>query len=416
MINIRYPIYILSFLVGSIQLINGQCCGDDCGFPQTPQQSADPNEILGTSGYGKENYIAQRDHLTYTIYFENDPEQATAPAQVIDVKDTLDLTKHNPNDFSFGTFTFRDTTIIATPGVTEFSQDVDMCSRGENIIVRIQGTFNKTTGEVRCYMVAYDPVTMDLTENPYLGILYQNTAPPIGEGNFTYRIGLRQDLPDGTVIENQAHITFDLNEPIATNVFVNTLDIGKPTSSISPTYQIEKDTIITLSWSGTDSGSGIAGYSVYVSENDGEFYLWLYNVTETTGEFTGKKDSVYRFYVQATDHVGNQEDLKQQAELTVSLRGNDTKNNVVESDKYGLKIIPNPVSDNAIIEFSLPGSEQIRLSLCNVSGQEIMEIYKGQMEKGINRIPFDAAKLSTGVYIISLQDGNSQIITKFMRK
>jgi len=96
--------------------------------------------------------------------------------------------------------------------------------------------------------------------------------------------------------------------------------------------------------------------------------------------------------------------------------GEDTKEKMIKNDKYGLKIIPNPVSDNATIEFSLPATEQVRLSLCNVLGQEIMEIYKGQMDKGINRIPFDAAKLSTGVYIISLQDGNFQRITKFMRK
>jgi len=378
------------------------------------QNSFDPNEILGTSGYGEQNYIAQRNHLNYTVYCENDPEEATAPAQEIEIINMVDLTKFNPDDFSFGTFTFRDITIEATPGVTEFSHDVDMRTKGEDIIVRIQGTFNKTTGEVRCYMIAYDPVTMDLTENPYLGILYPNIAPPEGDANFTYRIGLRQDLPDGTVIENQALIYFDLNEPIATNVFVNTLDLSKPVSSMSAVYQVENDTVVTLSWSGSDTGSGVDGYSVYVSENDGEFLLWLYNVTETTAEFTGKLDSVYRFYVIATDNVGNREEQKQQAELTVTL----SKTNVqsVVSDVYGLRIIPNPASDKAVIEFNLAAPEQVRLTLCNVLGQEIMEIYKGQLEKGVNKISFDAGKLSAGVYVISLQSGDYQAISKFVRK
>jgi len=317
MTHIRYFIYILFLLLGLSQIASGETCPID-EYEKEAVESADPNEILGTSGYGKENYIAKRDYLNYTVYFENDAEQASAPAQEIEVSNMVDLTKFNPNDFSFGTFTFRDITIEATQGVTEFSQDVDMRPKGENIIIRIQGTFDKTTGEVRCYMIAYDPVTMDLTENPHLGILYPNTAPPIGEGNFTYRIGLRQDLPDGTVISNKADITFDLNEPIVTNTYINTLDLSKPASSMSFVASEKSDSTFVISWSGSDTGSGVRDYTVYVSENDGDYSVWQYNTPTTSAEFTGKIGATYRFYCIATDNVGNREGTKQ-AEIVIQV-------------------------------------------------------------------------------------------------
>ena len=45
--------------------------------------SVDPNEKLGPSGYGAERYIAANE-IPYTIYFENDPEKATAAASGCD--------------------------------------------------------------------------------------------------------------------------------------------------------------------------------------------------------------------------------------------------------------------------------------------------------------------------------------------
>jgi hypothetical protein len=62
-----------------------------------------------------------------------------------------------------------------------------------------------------------------------------------------------------------------------------------------------------VSWSGSDNqgGSGLATYSVYVSDNGGTAQPFLTNTTLTTATFTGQNGNTYAFYSIATDNVGN---------------------------------------------------------------------------------------------------------------
>lgn len=56
--------------------------------------SADPNEIIGPTGYGDSiRWVSINDILNYTILFENAPEFATANALKVDVQFALD-TRH----------------------------------------------------------------------------------------------------------------------------------------------------------------------------------------------------------------------------------------------------------------------------------------------------------------------------------
>ena len=48
--------------------------------------SVDPNEIVGPTGYDSVRWVSIDDVLNYTIFFENDPEFATANAQKVDVR------------------------------------------------------------------------------------------------------------------------------------------------------------------------------------------------------------------------------------------------------------------------------------------------------------------------------------------
>ncbi|MDR0874318.1 MAG: T9SS type A sorting domain-containing protein [Prevotellaceae bacterium] len=395
-----FMLCILSFSFGLCQITYGQ--GKTCGNGHifTPHKPEDPNEILGTSGYGTENYIVLRDNLFYTIYFENDAIKATAPAQEIEVINFVDVSKYDTEYFSFGTFTFRNITIEATPAeTTEFSRDVDMRPQ-ENIIVRIQGTFDKTTGEVRCYMIALDPETMDLTENPMLGILYPNTEPPIGEANFTYRIGLRQDLASGTVISNQAEIIFDLNEPIVTNPYINTIDIAAPTSRVLPLFATTH-TVFTVSWSGTDEGSGIQYYNVYVQTDSSDFVLWQYNTTEISAEFTGEAGKTYSFYSLATDNVGNMESQKSEAETSIKIE-EAVPNALPAVTSDEVRVYPNPAKEVLYIE-----SANV-IKRCSISNADGKTVYLS--EAAGKQLKIDMGSYPSGVYVITVTTDTNQIV------
>ncbi len=61
----------------------------------------------------------------------------------------------------------------------------------------------------------------------------------------------------------------------------------------------------TVGWTGSDPGGpGIAGYTLYVSDNGGPFTVWLSNTTQTSATFTGIPGHTYSFYSVAVDAAG----------------------------------------------------------------------------------------------------------------
>jgi hypothetical protein len=71
-----------------------------------------------------------------------------------------------------------------------------------------------------------------------------------------------------------------------------------------------------VQWSGTDSGSGISNYTIYISDNGGPFTPWLTQTTATQAMFASAANHSYSFFSLARDLVGNNEPLKSMAEAT----------------------------------------------------------------------------------------------------
>jgi uncharacterized repeat protein (TIGR02543 family) len=243
--------------------------------------------------------------VPYVILFENLADSATAPAHEVFIRDTLDLEKFDMSYFSFGTFGWGDTVLTQPPGeIREFLRDIDL-RPAQPTIVRVSGKIDTITGVVDFYFATLDTL-MNEEEDPFLGFLPPNDENGIGEGFVSYTVGLKPITTTGYTIENQATIVFDANKPIMTNLFVNTFDLDKPQSSISGVIRNDS---LRLSWSGTDLGSGIAYYDVYLQKDSGAWELLLYQTVEIGISIpidSGVK--AYKFYCIATDNVGWEED------------------------------------------------------------------------------------------------------------
>ena len=99
---------------------------------------------------------------------------------------------------------------------------------------------------------------------------------------------------------------------------MNTIDTTKPTSRVQALPSSEPLSF-SLDWSGTDTGSGIETYTIYVSENDGPFLPYLTDTQKTSTIFTASQtNSTYRFYSIARDAVGNEEPAKTIADATTT--------------------------------------------------------------------------------------------------
>jgi hypothetical protein len=269
-------------------------------------RSLDPNDKAGSPGAGAQHFITGQRPIPYSIFFENKPT-ATAAAQTVVIIDQLDTAKLDLTTFQLGSISFGESTVVTPPpNLTEWVTDVDLRPEN-NLIVRISAALDKSTGIVTWRFTSIDPATNQPTDDPLAGFLPPDKVPPKGQGAVSFVISPKPNQPEGTEIRNKARIFFDLNAPIDTPEWLNTIDATPPTSEVTALPATNAAPRFEVQWSGSDGAAGVAFYTIYVSENGGEFTPWLVNTTETRAVFEGQPSSTYVFYSVATDGAGNRE-------------------------------------------------------------------------------------------------------------
>jgi hypothetical protein len=367
--------------------------------------SFDPNEMIGPSGFGDQNYIAKYNMMPYTVLFENKSE-ATAPAHIVVITDTLDLSVYDISEFAFSSFGWGDT-VFSPPGnmLKEFSMDIDMRTEMD-LITRVSARLDTITGIIKWEFRSLNPETMDLEEDPFLGFLPPNVTPPEGDGFVSFFVGLQEELGTNDEIRNKATIVFDANEPIITNEYLNILDLDAPQSQVYP-LEATTGSGFPVDWTGSDQGSGIGSYTIYVLKNDTLLYPWLNQTQEITAEFIGEVGSTYKFYSIATDNVGHKEatpdEYDARTTITVDLEEIEMMNNTIH-------IWPNPVKDQLNVNFSNARCGMYVVELIDANGSvKHSQLYEDQ--KLQNGISINVSDCLPGNYILRLLYG-SQITTR----
>jgi hypothetical protein len=72
-------------------------------------------------------------------------------------------------------------------------------------------------------------------------------------------------------------------------------------------------------WQGQETGSGIAGYDLWVSEDGGPLQPWLAGVTLTQANYTARPGHTYGFAARARDRAGNEGLAPAQIEVTTQV-------------------------------------------------------------------------------------------------
>ena len=271
----------------------------------------DPNLITGPAGFGNQGFVSGTATFPYRIEFQNQPT-ATAAADTVTVTEQLD-----PNldltTFQLGSIGFGNTVVQVPAGLTSYQTRVTLPSTvpgaGPNgLLVDVSASLNVQTGLLTWALTSIDPTTMDSPLSPAEGLLPPDDANGHGEGFVSYTIQPKSSATTGTAVNAQATVVFDTNAPISTAPISNTIDAAAPTSTVA-TLPTDSPPKFTVSWSGTDDagGSGIAGYSVYVSDNNAPYTPLLTNTTDTSTVFSGQVGHSYVFFSVATDNAGNVE-------------------------------------------------------------------------------------------------------------
>ncbi len=382
----------------------GQGGGENCSEVVS---SWDPNDKLSLAGVGEGRYIRELDEFPYQIRFENE-DSASAPAQIVIITDTLDTSVFDVNTFRLGPIEVAEETIVEPPfGATSYVTTVDLRPEKDmrlHVSAQLERNDDENFARVQWILTTLEPTQNVLPEDPMTGFLPPNVSEPEGEGSVRFYISPFESLPDGTRISNHAEIVFDSNPPIVTPVWTNTLDFSPPQSEVLLVEATDTAGVYTVTWDGSDAGSGIREYGIFVQRNDGPFELWKES-RETSGIFRGEPDTHYGFFAMSIDRVGNVEPGKTQAEAftpgTVSASEIDLPQVFALHANY-----PNPFNPVTVIPFDLPEDAHVRLSVYDVLGRRVQTLVSADMQAGRHTRNFDAARLSSGTYLVRMEAGS----------
>jgi len=284
----------------------------------------DPNDILGPTGFGEENFIKASDTLAYTIRFEN-AHDATAPAQQVVITQTFDPDL-DPRTFRVNDFGWSDFQQELNADKAFYSGRLDFTAT-KGYYVDVAVNIDVAASTATWTLTTIDPATGEQPADASIGFLPVNdtvydpndhsvvvAGTNRGEGFVSYTIKAKSARPTGTLVDAQASIVFDTQEPIDTPAIFHTMDAVAPESQVAAlpanlTPDANGSVDFTVSWGGSDdvSGSAIRDFDIWVSQDGGSFSLWLASTTLAESTYTGQAGHSYAFYSTARDNAGNVE-------------------------------------------------------------------------------------------------------------
>jgi hypothetical protein len=165
--------------------------------------------------------------------------------------------------------------------------------------------------------------------------------------------------------------------------------------------------------------------------SDADYYSWLYGGTFDTDTLVTTADGGVGII------GGTPSTLQPSASKTiyfaVSVGANESEmisNMVLAQQKYNQLVsvesdlnnipsdyvldqnYPNPFNPSTKISFGLPQRSNVVLKVFNALGEEVAELVNESLEAGTHTYNFDASKLTSGIYIYSLQTDAGVISNK----
>jgi hypothetical protein len=96
--------------------------------------------------------------------------------------------------------------------------------------------------------------------------------------------------------------------------------------------------------------------------------------------------------VNYSDHI--------RVDLLTSVKENATPTAYALSQAY-----PNPFNPTTTINYALPVSGQVRITVMNQLGQTVKTLFEGTRDAGYHQVTFDATGMASGVYFYHIQAG-----------
>ncbi len=80
-----------------------------------------------------------------------------------------------------------------------------------------------------------------------------------------------------------------------------------------------------------------------------------------------------------------------------------------------VQVVPNPVSNSALVNITLPADDEIELYIVDVLGKRVAEVYKGAAVSGTHQYEFNAGNYSEGNYLLVLKGNHVNQYLTFIK-
>jgi hypothetical protein len=236
------------------------------------------------------------------------------------------------------------------------------------------------------------------------GLLWYTTATG-GTGNAAAPTPSTATVGSATYYVSQVNTC---GESPRASIVVNVTIPAAPTGLTANTVTA---TAATLSW------TGVAGVFYTVEYKKSSASTWS---TAATGVSTStiiinnlQPGTTYNWRVSANCLPANSANYTT-AEFTTAVNVNTITN---LKDGFGIKVTPNPVTDNAIMDYIIPGNGDVYLILFSSEGQQLKRVYMPQRSPGQYKMDITklTASLPGGTYFIRLQQNGNGIYIQFVK-
>jgi len=113
-------------------------------------------------------------------------------------------------------------------------------------------------------------------------------------------------------------------------------------------------------------------------------------------------------------HILSHEDHDMMRPFIVIAPATTSQSAVQAASKNNLSIFPNPLASIATIQMTLAEQGSVSIKIYNAQGTEVATVFSGDKAAGKYSIPFNAGKLSAGVYICRLVINNEVLQQKLV--
>ena len=152
-------------------------------------------------------------------------------------------------------------------------------------------------------------------------------------------------------------------------------------------------------------------------------HYYSYGISDASGGFT-VKELPYGTYELVAQRIGQADMVsspfvidninKSYRSLILQPLSTKKEQNISPSEYLILNNYPNPFNPSTNISYSLPEAGMIHISIFNLAGQKVKDLFSGQQVSGEHRINFTATGLSSGTYFVVLRTNKYSIVRKIL--